>query len=89
VGITKRHALDNLKELKMLAESSPAVPAKFDNLLGHRANIRFCEERNLELVIEVKKKAVDYFERRKIFPTHDIREEKPDGALIVNLKVSK
>ena len=32
-------------------------------------------------------KAADYFKRRKIFPTQEIREAKPDGSLIVSLKV--
>ena len=41
------------------------------------------------MVIEVNKKAADYFKRRKIFPTQEIKEEKPDGSLIVSLKVGK
>jgi predicted DNA-binding transcriptional regulator YafY len=86
-GIIKRYALDKLKELKMLSESFPAVPANLDELLRQSANIWFCEERNLEVVIEVNKKAADYFKRRKIFPTQEIKETKPDGSLIVSLKV--
>ncbi|HRR40636.1 MAG TPA: WYL domain-containing protein, partial [Syntrophales bacterium] len=50
-------------------------------------NIWFTEERNLEVLIEVNPKAADYFRRRKIFPTQEIRETKPDGSLIVSLKV--
>ena len=86
-GIVKRYALDKLKELKMLATSFPAVPANLDELLRQSANIWFTEERNLEVLIEVNPKAADYFKRRKIFPTQEIRETKPDGALIVSLKV--
>ena len=86
-GIIKRYALDKLKELKMLSESFPAVPANLDELLRQSANIWFCEERNLEVVIEVNKKAADYFKRRKIFPTQELRKEKPDGSLIVIFKV--
>ena len=76
-----------LKELKMLAESFPAVPANLDELLRQSANIWFTEERNLEVLIEVNPKAADYFKRRKIFPTQEIRETRPDGSLIVCLKV--
>ena len=47
-GIVKRYALDKLKDLKMLPESFPAVPANLDALLRQSANIWFCEERNLE-----------------------------------------
>ena len=86
-GIVKRYALDKLKDLKMLPESFPAVPANLDELLRQSANIWFCEERNLEVLIEVNPKAADYFKRRKIFPTQEIKEEKPDGSLIVSLKV--
>ncbi|OPY05733.1 MAG: HTH domain protein [Syntrophaceae bacterium PtaB.Bin038] len=86
-GIVKRYALDKLKELKMLNESFPAVPANLDELLRQSANIWFTEERNLEVLIEVNPKAAGYFKRRKIFPTQEIRETKPDGSLIVSLKV--
>lgn len=86
-GIIKRYALDKLKELKMLSTSFPAVPGNLDELLRQSANIWFCEERNLEVLIEVNPKAADYFKRRKIFPTQEIRETKPDGSLIVSLKV--
>lgn len=86
-GIIKRYALDKLKDLKMLSESFPAVPANLDELLRQSANIWFCEERNLEVLIEVNKKAADYFKRRKIFPTQEIKETRPDGSLIISLKV--
>jgi predicted DNA-binding transcriptional regulator YafY len=86
-GIIKRYALDKLKDLKMLAESFPAVPANLDELLRLSANIWFTEERNLEVLIEVNPKAADYFKRRKIFPTQEIRDTRPDGSLIVSLKV--
>jgi predicted DNA-binding transcriptional regulator YafY len=86
-GIIKRYAMDKLKELKMLPTAYTGVPKDLDELLRQSANIWFCEERNLEVVIEVNKKAADYFKRRKIFPTQEIREEKPDGSLIVSLKV--
>ena len=86
-GIIKRYALDKLEDLKMLAESFPAVPANLDELLRLSANIWFTEERNLEVLIEVNPKAADYFKRRKIFPTQEIRDTRPDGSLIVSLKV--
>jgi predicted DNA-binding transcriptional regulator YafY len=86
-GIVKRYALDKVNDLKMLAESFPAIPSNLDELLRRSANIWFTEERNLEVLIEVNPKAADYFKRRKIFPTQEIRETKPDGSLIVSLKV--
>jgi len=86
-GIVKRYALDKLTDLKMLAEGFPAVPANLDELLRRSANIWFAEERNLEVLIEGKPKAAGYFRRRKIFPTQEIRETRPDGSLIVSLKV--
>ena len=86
-GIIKRYALDKLKDLKMLPTAYAGVPKDLDELLRQSANIWFCEERNLEVLIEVNPKAADYFKRRKIFPTQEIREEKLDGSLIVSLKV--
>jgi hypothetical protein len=55
--------------------------------ISQSANIWFCEERNLEVLIEVNPKAANYFKRRKIFPTQEIKETRPDGSLIVSLKV--
>jgi predicted DNA-binding transcriptional regulator YafY len=86
-GIIKRYALDKLKDLKMLPTAYAGMPKDLDELLRQSANIWFCEERNLEVVIEVNKKAADYFRRRKIFPTQEIKAEKQDGSLIVSLKV--
>ena len=86
-GIIKRYALDKLKDLKMLPTAYAGVPKDLDELLRQSANIWFCEERNLEVLIEVNPKAADYFKRRKIFPTQELRKEKPDGSLIVIFKV--
>ena len=85
--IIKRYALDKLKELKVLPRSYGHVPDDLDALLEGSANIWFGGERNLEIVIEANKKAADYFRRRKIFPTQEIRHEKPDGSLVVTFKV--
>jgi predicted DNA-binding transcriptional regulator YafY len=86
-GLVKRYALDKLKDLRMLAERFPSIPANLDELLRQSANIWFTEERNLEVLIEVNPKAAEYFKRRKIFPTQEIRETRPDSSLIVSLKV--
>jgi len=86
-GIIKRYALDKLKDLKMLPTAYAGMPKDLDELLRQSANIWFCEERNLEVLIEVNPKAADYFKRRKIFPTQELRKEKPDGSLIVIFKV--
>ena len=39
------------------------------------------------MLIEVNPKAADYFKRRKIFPTQEIKETKSDGSLIVLFKI--
>ena len=88
-GIIKRYALDKLKDLKMLPTNYAAAPKDLDELLRQSANIWFCKERNLEVLIEVNPKAADYFKRRKIFPTQKIKEEKLDGSLIVSLRVGQ
>lgn len=86
-GIIKRYALDKLKDMKMLPGHFTSIPKDLDALLQQSVNIWFSEERNLEVVIEVNPKAADYFKRRKIFPTQEIKEERTDGSLIVSFKV--
>ena len=51
------------------------------------ANIWFAGERTIEILILVDQSCADYFKRRKVFPTQEIREEKSDGSLIVSFLV--
>lgn len=88
-GIVKRYAVDKVKDLKVLSSCYARVPANLDDLLRESANIWFTAERNIEVVVEVNKKAADYFRRRKIFPTQEIVKEKPDGSLTVSFKIGK
>lgn len=70
-----------------LLSDLPKDEARTCTVVESSANIWFGGERNIEIVIEANKKAADYFRRRKIFPTQEIRHEKPDGSLVVIFKV--
>lgn len=39
------------------------------------------------MTVPVDAQISHYFKRRKIFPTQEIREERPDGSLIVSYRV--
>jgi predicted DNA-binding transcriptional regulator YafY len=65
------------------------VPADLDATLKSSANIWFTEERNLEVTVLIDTQASHYFKRRKMFPTQEIREERPDGSLVVSFRMGK
>lgn len=86
-GIVKRYALDRISDFKRTPTCAKSPPKNLEAILQSSANIWFCLERDKEVTIEVNPKAASYFKRRKIFPTQEIKEEKPDGSLIVIFKV--
>jgi hypothetical protein len=63
------------------------IPATLDGDLKNSANIWFAGERTIEILILVDQPCADYFKRRKVFPTQEIREEKSDGSLIASFLV--
>ena len=83
-GELKRYALDKIKDFKATKTCFKCIPVSLDNDLKNSANIWFSGERTIEIVILVDQSCADYFKRRKIFPTQEIREVKPDGSLIVS-----
>jgi predicted DNA-binding transcriptional regulator YafY len=82
-GELKRYALDKIKNFKATKTCFKCIPASLDGDLKNSANIWFSGERTIEIVIQVDQSCADYFKRRKIFPTQEIREVKSDGSLIV------
>jgi len=85
--ILKRYALDKISDFKISKICFKCVPSYLDPTLQGSGNIWFTKENNLEVTILVDTQVSHYFKRRKIFPTQEIREEKPDGSLIVSYKV--
>jgi len=86
-GALKRYALDKIKDFKATKTCFKCIPATLDSDLKNSANIWFAGERTIEILILVDQSCADYFKRRKIFPTQEIREEKSDGSLIVSFLV--
>ena len=86
-GELKRYALDKIKDFKATKTCFKCIPTTLDSDLKNSANIWFAGERTMEILILVDQSCADYFKRRKVFPTQEIREEKSDGSLIVSFLV--
>ena len=86
-GILKRYALDRIKDLKLLKSGFKSIPEDLDSVLRGSANIWFSGEPNLEVKVLIDAKVGHYFKRRKMFPTQEIKEERPDGSLVVTFRV--
>lgn len=88
-GILKRYALDRIRELRLSSATFKGVPDDLDSILKTSANIWFTGEQNLEVSILVESRVSHYFKRRKMFPTQEIKEERPDGSLVVSYRVGQ
>lgn len=86
-GILKRYALDRIRDFRFLKICFKGVPENLDSILHGSANIWFTGEKNLEVTILVDAKVSHYFKRRKMFPTQEIKEERPDGSIVVTFRV--
>ena len=42
---------------------------------------------NLEVTVLIDATVGHYFKRRKMFPTQEIKEKRPDGSLVVTFRV--
>ncbi len=85
--LIKRYAVDKIEDLKTTKICCKGAPPTLDDAMRNSANIWFADERNLEVTVQVDGSCSDYFKRRRIYPTQEIREEKPDGSLIVSFQV--
>jgi len=86
-GILKRYALDLISNFKLSQIAFKTIPRDIDTVLRGSANIWFREERNMEVRVLVDASCAHYFKRRKMFPTQEIEEERPDGSLVVSYRV--
>jgi len=86
-GILKRYALDRIRDLKLLKAGFKSSPENLDSVLRGSANIWFSGEPNLEVKVLIDNKVSHYFKRRKMYPTQEIKEERPDGSLVVTFRV--
>jgi len=74
---------------KNMESRRPASPFPGSRRTQSSANIWFTEERNLEVTVLIDAQVSHYFKRRKMFPTQEIREERPDGSLVVSFRMSQ
>jgi predicted DNA-binding transcriptional regulator YafY len=44
---------------------------------------------NLEITVLIDAQVSHYFKRRKMFPTQEIKEERPDGSVVVSFRVGR
>ncbi|MEN6360438.1 MAG: WYL domain-containing protein, partial [Smithella sp.] len=83
--------LDRLYEcvttMPVFVKIDDAIPEDIDAVLRSSANIWFSGEKNLEVTVLIDNKVSHYFKRRKMFPTQEIKEERPDGSIIVTFRV--
>jgi len=86
-GILKRYALDRIKDFRLLKYGFDTIPEDIDTVLRGSANIWFSGEKNLEVKVLIDSRVSHYFKRRKMFPTQEIKEERPDGSIIVTFRV--
>ncbi|PKN07659.1 MAG: transcriptional regulator [Deltaproteobacteria bacterium HGW-Deltaproteobacteria-7] len=86
-GLLKRYALDRIRDLKLLKSGFKSIPENLDAVLRGSANIWFSGKANLEVKVLIDSEVSHYFKRRKMFPTQEIKEERPDGSLVVTFHV--
>ncbi len=86
-GILKRYALDRIRDLKLFKSGFKSIPEDLDSVLRGSANIWFSGKPELEVKVLIDKKSGHYFKRRKMFPTQEIKEERPDGSLVATFRV--
>jgi len=86
-GILKRYALDRITEFRLLKACCQNVPENLDDILQKSANIWFTGAMNLEVKVLIDARVSHYFKRRKMFPTQEIKEERPDGSLVVTFRI--
>ncbi len=85
--ILKRYALDKIKDLRLLTSAFKTIPGNLDSVLKESANIWFAEKTHLTVTVLVDSQVSHYFKRRKMFPTQEIKEERPDGSIVVSFRV--
>ena len=86
-GILKRYALDRIRDLKLSKTCFKSVPTDLDAVLRSSANIWFAGEMKLEVTVLIDARVSHYFKRRKMFPSQEIKEERPDGSLVATFRV--
>lgn len=88
-GVMKRYALDKISDFRLTKACFPGAPSDIDDVLRSSSNIWFSRDPHLEVTVKVDADVSDYFRRRKMYPNQEIREERPDGSLVVTYRVGR
>ncbi|MCX5829669.1 MAG: WYL domain-containing transcriptional regulator [Deltaproteobacteria bacterium] len=88
-GILKRYALDRISDIRLLKTCCKDVPEDLDDILHKSANIWFTGDMTLEVKVLIDVQVSHYFRRRMIFPTQELKEERPDGSLVITFRVGR
>jgi predicted DNA-binding transcriptional regulator YafY len=88
-GILKRYALDRITDFRLSKTCFKGIPDDLDAILHGSANIWFAGEMNLEVTVLIDAQVSHYFKRRTMFPTQEIKEERPDGSLVVTFRMGQ
>jgi predicted DNA-binding transcriptional regulator YafY len=88
-GILKRYALDRITDFRLSKTCFKGIPEDLDGILHSSANIWFAGEMNLAVTVLIDAQVSHYFKRRKMFPTQEIKEERPDGSVVVTFRVGR
>jgi predicted DNA-binding transcriptional regulator YafY len=88
-GILKRYALDRISDLKMLKVRFKTIPANLDDMLKGSSSIWFSDSKRLAVKVLVDASVAHYFKRRRMHPSQEIKEERPDGSLLVTFRVGQ
>ena len=86
-GILKRYALDKIKDFRLSKEGFKSIPTELDEVLQKSANIWFADKTNIKVTVLINAEVSHYFKRRKMYPSQEIKEERPDGSLIMTFSV--
>ena len=88
-GILKRYALDRIEAFKLLKSGFKSIPEGLDDVLQQSANIWFADQQHLKITVLIDARVSHYFKRRRMYPTQEIIEERPDGSLVVTFQVGQ
>ena len=86
-GILKRYALDKIKDFRLSKVGFKSIPNELDEVLRKSANIWFADKTNIKVTVLINAEVSHYFKRKKMYPSQEIKEERPDGSLVVTFSV--
>ena len=88
-GILKRYALDRISDLKVLKVRFKTIPVNLDDMLKGSSSIWFSDSKRLAVKVLVDAPVAHYFKRKRMHPSQEIKEERPDGSIVVTFHLGQ